>query len=326
MDIGMMMPAGFEPDEKMKLAEKADSLGVELLLVGEANDTNVFVDLTNFALHTSDVKIGAGIANVFSRSPSLIAQSTAELDRISDGRLVLGLGASTKPLVEQHHGLRFEKPVQRISEYIDIIKSGWGGEAIQYDGQFFSPSGGRIKTPPIQDDPPIAIAALGRRNRQLTGAKADMWFPHLVPGRVIDDLATDIYTEAAEHGRSTADIRIAAYVPTAVAEERADAREQLRGHIASYVGAAESYQRIIARGGYEEQAREIYQAWQSGNRSAARERVSTELIDDVGIATTSAGITERIDEWVSAEVDILVVHFPPRTSVEQAMTTLDSIY
>lgn len=216
MNLGLMLPTYLERTERLTLAETADDLGIDAVFTGESASSNVFIDLTWLASHTTDVGLGVGIVNVFTRTPTLIAMSAAELDAISGGRLLLGFGSSTKPLIEGLHGMSFERPISRISEYVDIVRAGLTGERLDFDGAYYSPSGGRIREMPVQESVPIGIAALGPVNRRLTGRKADVWLPHLVPRSALAELSGDIDRAARESGRDAGAVDTYAYVPTAL--------------------------------------------------------------------------------------------------------------
>ncbi|WP_254525841.1 LLM class flavin-dependent oxidoreductase [Natrinema caseinilyticum] len=324
MAVGLMLPTYLDREERLTLAESADDLGVDAVFTGESASSNLFIDLTWIASRTSTVTIGAGIANVFSRSPSLIALSAAELDGISDGRVILGLGSSTPPLIEGLHGVPFERPVSRTAEYIDIIRAGWTGDRLEYDGDFYSPSGGKLLETPIQDDIPIAVAALGPANRRLTGAKGDVWLPHLVPKSVLGELAADVYDAARDRGRAADGIDVDAYVPTAIDEDADAAYDRVRRHVATYAGSAEPYRDAIADAGYGS-IMDVHRAWQDGDRDGAAELVTDELVEDIGLVGTPSDAPAALSRWRDAGADMVVMNFAPGTSVDDIRTALAAV-
>ena len=325
MPVGMMLPTYIDREERLTLAESADDLGVDAVFTGESASSNLFIDLTWIASRTSTVKIGAGIANVFSRSPSLIAVGAAELDQISDGRVILGLGSSTPQLIEGLHGMPFERPVSRTDQYIDIIRAGWTGDRLEYDGDFYSPSGGRLLKTPIQDDIPIAVAALGPANRRLTGAKADIWLPHLIPKTVFGDHAEDVYEAARDHGRSADAIDVYAYVPTAIDKDVDAAYNRVRKHIATYAGPAEPYRNAIAKAGYEKAAAEIHRTWQDGDRDAAAQLVTDDLVEDIGLVGTPNDAPAALSRWQDAGADTVVMNFPPESNADDIRAAVNAV-
>jgi alkanesulfonate monooxygenase SsuD/methylene tetrahydromethanopterin reductase-like flavin-dependent oxidoreductase (luciferase family) len=103
----------------LKAAILADELGYDSFWIPEAWGYEIFSLLTEMAIHTKRIKLGTGIVNVFSRSPSLIAMNAATVDEISDGRLILGIGTSGKRVIEGFHGREFDKP---LSQWKDVVK------------------------------------------------------------------------------------------------------------------------------------------------------------------------------------------------------------
>lgn len=313
MDRGIVLPTVIELSDRRELIAEAGDLGVDALFIGESANSNLFVDLTEAALRTDDVRLGIAIANVFSRSPSLIALGAAHLDAVAGGRLTLGLGTSTPELIEGVHGVPFERPVARIAEYVEVIRAGLSGETLAYDGEFYSPSGGRLRQPPAQEEVPIAVAAVGPANRRLAGRTADVWLPHLIPRSRFDEAAADVFDAAHEAGRSPDDIEVAVYVPTAVDDDLETARDRVRRHIAAYAGSATPYRNAIENAGYPDAAATLYETWQAGDRAGARNAVTDEMVHDFGLATTPADAEAAVAEWADAGLDTLLMHFPPGT-------------
>ena len=113
-------------------------------------------------------KIGSSIINIYSRSPSLIAMGAATVDTISNKRLVLGLGTSTQPLVEDFHGDKFERPLKRMNECVEIIRLILSGKAINYSGEIFSLKNFSLLIKPPRDVIPIYLAAVNQKMVELT--------------------------------------------------------------------------------------------------------------------------------------------------------------
>lgn len=129
--LGLMLPgelAGVGLDETIGVAEHAEANGFDAVWKEETSGTNTFVTLGAIARTTSSIQLGTGIANVFSRSPTLLAMSAATLDELSDGRTILGLGVSSPPLIEQWHGTEYERPLRRLRETIEILRQAFAGE------------------------------------------------------------------------------------------------------------------------------------------------------------------------------------------------------
>src|SRR5450432_1229103 len=138
--IGFVADSPNFPGEWNAVVEKvkiADELGFDSVWLGESWGYELFTSMADLVHETKRIKIGAGIANIFSRTPALIASTVATLDESSGGRIILGLGPSGANVVEHWHGMKFEKPVKRTREYIEIIRTILRGEKLVYSGEFF---------------------------------------------------------------------------------------------------------------------------------------------------------------------------------------------
>ncbi len=166
--------------EKVKIA---DELGFDSVWLGESWGYELFTSMADLVRETKRIKIGAGIANIYSRSPALIASTVATLDERSGGRIILGLGPSGANVIEHWHGVPFEKPVKRTREYVEIIRMILRGEKLVYHGEFFNLERGfKLRFTPPRPDVPIYIAAMGPKNVVQSGEIADGVLPVYWPG------------------------------------------------------------------------------------------------------------------------------------------------
>src|SRR5450755_1182935 len=161
--------------EKVKLA---DELGFDSVWLGESWGYELFTSMTDLVRATKRIKIGAGIANIYSRTPALLASTVATLDERSVGGILLGLGPSGAQVVEHWHGMPFQKPVQRTREYVEIIRMILRGEKLVYHGEFFNLARGfTLRFKPVRKDIPIYIAAMGPKNVLQAGEISDGVLP-----------------------------------------------------------------------------------------------------------------------------------------------------
>lgn len=287
MDIGFRLPHGPVPPDE--LAAHVESVGYASVWVGELWGADAFVTLASAAAATEQVALGTAIVNVYSRTPAALALAAATLAEVSGGRARLGVGASTAHAIEGIHGLAYDRPVRRTHETVAVIKRLLGDdEPVSYDGEVLSVSG----VPPLDADVPVYNAALGPANRRATGRLCDGWMPHNIPLFALEDAFEVIAEAAREAGRAPDAIRVSPYVPTAVAEDEATARDLLKGHVAYYVGSGEGYRRAVAEH-FPDAAGTVADRWADGDRGAAREAVTEEMVEALGIAGTPETAPER---------------------------------
>src|SRR5450755_1469882 len=210
--------------EKVKLA---DELGFDSVWLGESWGYELFTSMTDLVRSTKRIKIGAGIANIYSRTPALIASSAATLDERSGGRIVLGLGPSGANVIEHWHGVPFQKPVRRTREYVEIIRMILRCEKLVYHGEFFNLERGfKLRFTPPRADLPIYIAAMGPRNVEQSGEIADGVLPVYWPGNKWGELREQLDAGSRLAGRPPHSAAIAPYLAVIILNENANEQDR----------------------------------------------------------------------------------------------------
>src|SRR2546425_9026514 len=182
MKIGLILPyeGGLSFDDALAMTKRAEALGFDSVWVPEAWGTDAISLLGALAARTERIRLGTGIVNVFSRTPSLLGQTAATLDLISNGRFILGLGTSGHQVVSGWHGMRFDRPLQRMRETVEIVRRVLRQERLRFDGEIFTLDQGlKLLARPVRPTVPIFLATLTPAGLRLTGEGADGWIPTL---------------------------------------------------------------------------------------------------------------------------------------------------
>jgi len=321
MHLGVVVPR-VDDFSTIDLAVEAETHGYDSVWLNELWGASSVVELTDIAARTDEVEIGTAILNVFSRSPAVLAMTAATLDRVSDGRAVLGLGTSTKRSVESMHGASFERPVRRAHETIDIVKRLLtADDRVTYDGEVQSVEG----APPLDRDVPVYHAALGPANRRVVARLADGWLPHMVPFSELESSFDYVAETAREADRDPDEITVAPYVPAVVHDDSERAEAELRKHIAYYVGSGEGYRRAVASA-YPDRAERIAESWGAGDRGEAAELVTDEMLGDLGIAGTPEQAREKVQSVTEDSViDRLLITVPQQVDGDLARETIHAL-
>lgn len=260
---------------------RAERLEYESVWVPEGWGESGVVSLAELACATTDLRLGSAILNVFSRTPAVLSMTAASLQRVSGDRFILGLGTSHPSLVEDLHGVSFERPIKRVHEMVDLLAALTAGdEPVSYNGEVFDVEGYE----PLGRGVPVYNAAMGPANRRLTGAICDGWIPNQIPITELEPAFEAVAEGARAAGRSPAKITVSPWVPAAVADVGDEARDVIRRSVASYVGRFESYRRIVAES-HPEIADSVASAW-SIDEEAAVAAVTDDLVQKMGIAGT----------------------------------------
>src|SRR5450631_3196662 len=167
--------AGNDADN-LELAREADRLGYAVCWVAEAYGSDAPTVLSWIAAQTERIDIGAAVMQIPARTPAATAMTAATLDTLSQGRFRLGLGVSGPQVSEGWHGVRFDKPLARTREYVDIVRLALSREVVRYDGAHWTlplPDGPgkaiRLTVHPVRERIPIYLATVGPKNSQLAG-------------------------------------------------------------------------------------------------------------------------------------------------------------
>lgn len=313
-----------------EVAVHLEDLGYDSLWISEGTGRNTVAVLAEVAAATDAIGLGSAILNVFSRTPALLAMTGATLQRISDGRFTLGVGASHPELVEGVHGLPYRRPVRRTRETVELLERFTSGDpdGFAYDGEIFAVD--------VQDtfdrEFPIYNAAMGPANRDLTGELCDGWMPNQIPVSQLQSSFERVAAAARKAGRSPGAIDVYPWITAVVDDDEAAARASMRRAIAGYVGRYDAYRNAVASS-HPDSAAAIHDRWSAGDRAGAADAVTDELVDAIGIVGEPDRCRRRLVEICEMPiVDAPIVSIPrwvdgsiaERTIAELAPASLES--
>ncbi len=318
-------------DQVLEKAKIADRLGYDSLWLGESWGYELFTSLTDLVRVTKRIKIGAGIANIYSRSPAVIASTIATLDERSGGRMMLGLGPSGAQVIEHWHGVPFEKPLRRTREYVEIIRLILRGEKLVYHGELFQLEHGfKLRFKPKRPDMPIYIAALGPQNVVQTGEIADGALPIYWPATKWGELRRELDEGAALAGRPPHSATIAPYLTCALLEEGLDEERRAARRLAAtfplayYIGRmGSSYAQMLARHGFAADVQAVQAGWKQGMKAAVK-AVSSALFEATTLVGTPAEVVTTLDRWVADGVEEPLLSMPTG-SIEETQAQLGAL-
>jgi F420-dependent oxidoreductase-like protein len=313
---------GFKQSAQQAVAlEKA---GLDTIWVAEAYGFDGVSLMGYLAAVTETVEIGAAILPIYTRTPTLLAMTAAGVDALSDGRCILGLGASGPQVIEGFHGVPYTQPLTRTREIIDICRQVWARERVTYDGKAYTlplpPEQGtglgkalKLITRPVRERIPIYVAALGPKNVRMTAEVADGWLPlFYLPEKVDDVWGDDLRAGAAARADELAPLEIVAGGLLAVGDDAAQMRDLARPMIALYVGGMGArgrnfYNDLACRYGFEAEAKEIQDLYLDGKKDEAAAAVPEGLLEAATICGPEGYVRDRIAAYKEAGVTSLNV-------------------
>ena len=252
---------------------------------------------------TEAQKIGSSIINIYSRSPSTIAMGAATIDTLSNGRLVLGLGTSSIPIVESYHGAKFEKPLQRMKEYVEIIRLALSGRQINYDGEIFKLNNFTLLIKPKRNKIPIYVAAINKKMVELAWNIGDGVIFYLRPLKEMKETISKM--------QSKKKIDVTCQLITCVSENSEEAIKRAKKTIAFYVSVGEIYREFLAKNGYSSETKNIFEEFKKSGFKSNHELVTDAMLQSLAICGTTNECKEQLNDFVDAGIDQPILQFNP---------------
>jgi probable F420-dependent oxidoreductase len=282
------------------VAVRAESLGYTDVWTAEVGGPDAFSPLAAIAARTERVRLGVALVPVFTRPPALTAMSAASIQALSGGRFVLGVGSSSPAIVGSWMGQAFEQPVDRVREYVEVLRELLAGRKASYRGSTLRTEGFRLQIEPGAPVP-IHVGALGPRMCRLAGAVADGVLFFLMTPEGCAAALKEVAEGAREAGRDPEEIDSFVRLPVAVDEPEDVVRFMGRRLLTGYA-TTPAYNASLARQGFEGQAKEIAGAWARGERDRATEVFDDALFDELFVHGNAAACRARIEAYRTAGV------------------------
>ncbi len=331
--LGINYAGGF----KAVGAEVADleKAGLDVVFVPEAYSFDAISALGYLAAATERVELASGVLQLYTRTPTLTAMTAAGLDYVSDGRYILGLGASGPQVIEGFHGVPYDSPIGRTREVVEICRQVWRRERLAYQGKHYTiplPEGQgtglgkslKLINHPVRERIPVLLAALGPKNVELAAEIAEGWQPIFY----MPEKAKDVWGDALAAGYAKRDatlppMDIYAGPALAIGDNVEGMREFIKPHIALYIGGMGAkgknfYHNVATKYGYGAEADRIQELYLAGDKDGAAKVVPDELVRDISLIGSREFVKERVAAFREAGVTVLNV-------VPMGATTADRV-
>jgi F420-dependent oxidoreductase-like protein len=313
------------PRETADQVAALEQAGLDTVWVPEAYGFDSPTLMGYLAAKTERVEIGSAILNIYSRTPSAILQTAAGLDNVSQGRAVLGLGASGPQVIEGFHGVPYDKPLARTREIVDLVRRGLRRETLVNDGLYplpLPPGQGtglgkplKLLTKPERPSIPIWIAALGPKNVEATAEYADGWLPiFFLPEKADAVWGSSLAAGKAKRQEGLGPLQISAGGMVAIGEgpDTKALLDLARPYVALYVAGMGArgknfYNDLACQYGFEKEAKEIQDLYLGGNKRDAAAVVPTEMLELGNLVGPASYVKERIAAFAEAGVTDLQV-------------------
>jgi F420-dependent oxidoreductase-like protein len=312
---------------------EAEKLGYESVWTAEAWGADAITPLAWIAGQTSRIKLGTGIMQMPARTPAMCAMQAMTVDKLSDGRMIVGLGPSGPQVVEGWYGVPYGKPLRRTREYIEIMRKIFAREEpLAYDGREYQipykgpGSSGMGK--PLKSilhgraDIPIYTATISPKGVRLAAEIADGFIPIWVSPEGMSTFDDDIEAgfAAAGNGKGYGDFDVAPLVNVILGDDVDVCRGFIKPAIALYVGGMGArdknfYNSLVSRMGWEGPARDIQDLYLDGKKKEAIAKVPDDLVDAICLVGPKERIRDRLEAWKSSKVTTMILAGPNRETL-----------
>tara|TARA_B100001540_G_scaffold299635_1_gene304317 strand:+ start:1329 stop:2306 length:978 start_codon:yes stop_codon:yes gene_type:complete len=305
-------------DEVLVCAKRLEQIKPDVMWIPETWGMENFSMMAATAKENSFSKIGSSIINIYSRSPSLIAMGASTVDTISNGRLILGLGTSSVPIVEDFHGQKFEFPVQRMREYVEIIRLVLQNQKINYAGKIFSLKDFTLLTKPLTKEIPIYLAAINKKMVQLAWEIGDGVIFYLRPK---EEMKKTISTM-----QKIRRIDTTLQIITCIDNDYEKATKRAKQTLSFYIAVGEIYREFLHSSGYSDETEIIYNEYKKTGLKGLDEFITEKMLDDLCIAGTPEMGLKKLSAFRDIGIDLPILQFNPIGDIRESFELLTNTF
>ena len=303
-----------------KMADQQEN--VDSLWVPESWGRESFATLGAMSQVTRKVSLGTSIISIYSRAPAIVAMAATTLDMLSDNRTIIGLGASTAAIVENWHGLKFNRPASRMKEYIECLRLMTRGEKVKYNGEFFQINNFKILHQPQRANIPIFMAAVNKKMVSMASKLADGILLYLRPLEELKRTATEL--KQATKGKS---FEIACSFICAMSNKEPEkARARAATTLAFYIAVGEYYSKFLADNGFKIEVEEISAEYRKAGADNAAKYVSDRMLSSLVICGSSEECRESLSKFLSTGITLPIIQFNPIGDSESSFKEMLSAF
>ncbi len=318
MRIACSLGSMLSVNEVLNCAEMISKTHTDTIWVPETWGMENFSMLSAVAGKTSTQKLGSSIINIYSRSPATIAMGAVTVDTISRGRVILGLGTSSLPIVETFHGYDFHAPLQRMKEYVEIIKLISSGKPITYSGEIFNLKNFTLLIKPQRESIPIYIAAINEKMVNLTWDVGDGVIFYLRPKNEMK--------ETIQKMQSKRKIDVTCQIITCISENSEEAITRAKKTLAFYVSVGKIYREFLAKNGFEKETSNIFEEFKKTGFSSNYELVTNSMLKELVVAGTPEESKKQLEEFNQTGIDLPILQFNPVGDVRTSFGLLQKTF
>ena len=302
-----------------EIASTIERNGFTGLWFGETTLRDASIQATIAACATKKIQLGTSIMNVFTRSPSQLALLGITLNEFSEGRFTLGLGVSTAAIVDSWHGIKFERPTERVEETVKMLRHYYSGEKFSVNGRYSSPVNARLRS---GVPPKVALAALNDGMIRKAAMLADRIILNLYPVERVAHARALIDEGCKSAGRKERPILSVMLYSYLLGDDEKGA--EAAKDLISFYASAPAYSSLFSSVGFPIEAKAMLVGWKNRDREMVRKNITRQMIDKLIVVGGIGELRKRIRMYHEVGVDDVFISPSPfgdyEGNVKEAIT------
>jgi len=318
MRIACSLGSLLSVEEVLHCSKSLSDSKIDSIWIPETWGMENFSTMSSVASNTVNQKIGSSIINIYSRSPSTIAMGAATVDILSNGRLILGLGTSSMPIVEDFHGDKFSNPVQRMKEYVEIIRLALSKKQINYSGKVFQLNNFTLLIEPKRKSIPIYLAAINEKMVNLTWEIADGVIFYLRPLEEMKKTITKMQSKKR--------IDVTCQIITCVSEDSENAILRAKKTLAFYISVGNIYREFLSKNGFQNETKNIFEEFKKSGFKSNHELVTEKMLNSLCIAGNPNESKQQLQKFRDSGIDLPIIQFNPIENTKESFSLLKKTF
>ena len=314
MRLGFSLGSLLSVDEILDCAKILNNYSVDSIWIPETWGMDCCSILSHVSSIAKKPNLGSSIINIYSRSPALVAMSSVTLDVLSNGRFMLGLGTSSKAIVEDWHGVEFSSPLGRMREYVEVVRLVMSGQKVSYSGKFFNLKNFGLLIRPQRIQIPIYLAAINQKMVELAWEIADGVIFYLRP---LPELKTTITKM-----QSKKKIDVTCQLITCISTDSEKAIIRAKQTIAFYISVGKIYREFLSSNGFKKETLAIFEEYEKNGLKDNHMFVTDEMVHSLSVCGTPEDVRRKISEFIKAGIDLPILQFNPVGMVRESFDLL----
>ena len=318
MRIACSLGSLLSVEEVLHCSKSISDSKIDSIWIPETWGMENFSTMSAVASNTDSQKIGSSIINIYSRSPSTIAMGAATVDILSKGRLILGLGTSSMPIVEDFHGNKFSNPVQRMKEYVEIIRLALSKKQMNYSGKVFQLNNFTLLIEPKRKSIPIYLAAINEKMVNLTWEIADGVIFYLRPLEEMKKTITKMQSKKR--------IDVTCQIITCISEDSEIAILRAKKTLAFYISVGNIYREFLSKNGFQNETNNIFDEFKKTGFKSNHELVTEKMLNSLCIAGNPNESKKQLQKFRDSGVDLPIIQFNPIEDTKESFSLLKKTF